>query len=134
MKKTSLGDSLLRSRSNGALLDGGLSPAGGQAALAQLVDADRNDNDDADDDFLHECGPSHLVGTVAQDRHGESPNHGSQDAAAAAAQTGSANDNRRDDVQLQTNGHGGVALRQPRELHETGQAEKDSRDSIDQDF
>lgn len=53
------------------ILRGHLNAMGaGEGVLPQLIEADGDDNNHADDDLLHERGPTHLVGAIAQDRHG----------------------------------------------------------------
>jgi hypothetical protein len=55
------------------------------AALPEQVQAHRHDDDDADDDFLREILPAHLVGPVAQHRHDHRPDHRTKNAPRPAA-------------------------------------------------
>src|SRR5581483_890958 len=103
-------------------------------ALAELVKADGQDDDEANDDFLGEILPAHLVGTVAEDGHDQGANHRAENAAGAAVQAGAADDDGGDDVQFEADGDGRVALGEARELHESGQADKQAGKGINQSF
>ncbi len=104
------------------------------AGLAEAVHAHSQDDDNANDDFLHVGGPAHLVGAVAQDGHDDGANHGAHDAAGPAAEAGTADDHGGDDVQLQANGDRGVALGEAGQLHHAGDSEKDAGHGVDADF
>src|SRR5436309_15842534 len=80
--------------------------------VAEPVQGHRHHDDDADEDLLHVVWPAHLLAAVAEEGHGEGPDHGAEDAALPAAQAASADDDRSDHVQLGTDGHRGSALAQ----------------------
>ena len=104
------------------------------APLPESIHGDCDDDDDADDDFLYVCGPVHLDGAVAEDGHYEGTDHGAKNAARAAAETCAANDDRGDDVEFETDGTGGVALREAGELHKAGEAEENSGETVNDGF
>ena len=102
--------------------------------MSQAVQEHRGDDHHADDDFLKIRGPTHLLGAIAQDRHDQRTDHRAQHGADAAAQARAADDHRGNDIQLQADRHGGIALPQSRELHQARQAEKPAGDHVDQDL
>src|SRR5258706_4814502 len=84
--------------------------------VAKPIEGHRHHDDGADEDLLHVVGPAHLLAAVAQESHGEGPDHGPQDPALPAAQASAADHHRGDHVQLGADGHRGVALSQARHL------------------
>src|SRR4051812_880578 len=49
---------------------------GDRASLTDFIEANGEDDDHADENFLHVSWQPHLVGAVAEDGHDQRPNHG----------------------------------------------------------
>src|SRR5580698_1032779 len=73
------------------------------------VEKNRHDDHDPYDDFLEVIRPSHLLRAVPQDRHDEGADDRAGDGARAAVQAGGADDDGRDDVQLEADRYRRVA-------------------------
>src|SRR4051794_40881198 len=106
----------------------------GYAPAAESVESDRRHNDDADDDILHGVGNIGVGTTVVQYRHDQAADERPQDGPLASTQAPAADDDGRDDPQLEAVGRRRVARRaQEHELEHAGQTRGQPPKGIDDD-
>src|SRR6266403_4035773 len=94
--------------------------SGVSTRMTETINGDCDDDYSTYDDFLDIVGPAHLLTAIAEKRHYQRTDYGSQDAAFSARQTTTANDYRCDNIELGAHRHGRITLPESRHLHHTG--------------
>ena len=99
--------------------------------VPEAIQRDGGDDDGAGDDLLHPVGPAHLRAARLDDLHGERADQAAEHGAFAAREAAAADHDGGDDVQLEADGAGRIADRQPRELHQAGDAREQAAQHVD---
>lgn len=102
--------------------------------MAEAVEGDGGDDDDTGDDFLNPIGEAHLGAAGADDGHDEGADEAAEDGAFATGEATAADDDCGDDIELESDGDGGVTDREAGELHGTGEAGEDTAERVDGDL
>ncbi len=85
-------------------------------AVAQAIEGDGGNDDDADDNLLHIRRPAHLLRAVSKQGHNQRAQNRAKNRAFAAGQTRAADDDSRNNVKFSPDVYCWVALPQAPEL------------------